>query len=331
MKVGLTGVSGLVGGNVAVELHKRGLDLVGIKRASSKVDHLLHLPIQWHDVDLHDHKGLQQSFKECEVVIHCAASVAMPNTLNDELRRTNIDATRVVASAAHQAGVKRFIHTSSASAIGCLAYSTRPATEDDLWTAEHEANGGGYPKSKLLSEDEAFAFHHQAKMEVIVVNPSYMVGPYDAKPSSGKVMLRIAKERIPASPPGEVNVVDVRDVAKGMANALTMGRSGERYILAGVSMSYRELFSQMAMVLGTRPPRFSFPRWLGVSAGHIADSLGRFRTKPFELNAHMMKMASRRYRRLSSKKAVNELGYSISPIQPALKSAKDWFEKHDML
>ena len=109
----------------------------------------------------------------------------------------------------------------------------------------------------------------------MIVNPTYMIGPRDARPSSGKLVIKLAKRQVPGSTPGYNNFVDVRDVARGMIAAWQKGKRGERYILGGHDMTYRDLFSTVARIAGVKPPRSRFRMALRSSSVASATSSSR--------------------------------------------------------
>ena len=100
-------------------------------------------------------------------------------------------------------------------------------------------------------------------LNAVIVNPGFMVGPWDWRPSSGEMMLAVAKQFVPFAPAGGCTVVDVRDVAEGVLSAVKHGRVGERYILGGENMDYLKLWTLMAKIAGSRPPQTRFAQLAG--------------------------------------------------------------------
>ena len=168
------------------------------------------------------------------------------------------------------------------------------------------------------------------RIDAVIVNPTYMLGPRDARPSSGRLIVDVVRGRVPGWTPGYNNFVDVRDVARGMIAAWQRGRRGERYILAGHDMTYGEVMRRIAEVAGTRPPRLRVPRaaaWLFGKWGDLVERTGR---EPV-VNSTQIRYAYTDKFRFHSDKAARELGCEISPLEPAIRDAIAWFRAHGML
>jgi dihydroflavonol-4-reductase len=164
----------------------------------------------------------------------------------------------------------------------------------------------------------------------VIVNPSYMLGPRDARPSSGRLIIDVVRGRVPGWTLGYNNFGDVRNVACGMIAAWHKGRRGERYILAGHDMTYGDVMRRIAEVAGTRPPRLRVPRaaaWLFDKWGDLVERSGR---EPVVNSTQVRYAYSDRFR-FRSDKAARELGYQVSPVKPALGDAIAWFHAHGLL
>ena len=161
-------------------------------------------------------------------------------------------------------------------------------------------------------------------LDAVIVNPGFMVGPYDWKPSSGEMMLTLAKTFIFYAPAGGCSVVDVRDVADGIVSAIKHGRSGERYILAGENLSYFDLWTMMANAMNRRTPKKVLPDWIANTAGKVGDFWSRFLSEEATVNSAATQMGQLNHF-YSSEKAKQELGYVIGSVEDAIHDAYDWF------
>jgi dihydroflavonol-4-reductase len=157
-----------------------------------------------------------------------------------------------------------------------------------------------------------------------------MFGPRDSRPSSGKLLLDIARRKLPGSTPGINNFADARDVARGMIAAWQRGRRGERYILGGHDLTYREMMALAAQTAGVAPPRFSLPFPLARVVGLWGDFLERRGGDPI-VNTVQVRYAFTDRLRYSSAKAERELGYTRGPLEAAMRDAYAWFRAHGML
>lgn len=329
MRVGVTGASGLLGGNLAVGACARGDEVVATRRRGSRVAHLDGLPIRWVECDLGDPDGLVRALDGCEVVYHVAAQVSIRRVATPEMVATNVDGTRNVCDAARRAGVRRLVHTSSVVAVG-LSEDGRPCDETARWNFAEHGMEDGYVRTKRDAEavvGEAVA----AGLDAVVVNPTYMLGPYDAKPSSGQMLVALARGRSPVVTPGANNFVDVRDVVRGMFAAAERGRTGERYILGGENLPYAVAWARMAAVIGCAAPSLRLPRWMATLAGRAGDLLEAVRGGEPLLNSVIVGWGHCGTFQFTSAKAERELGYTWGPLEPAVADAMAWFRANGRL
>jgi dihydroflavonol-4-reductase len=326
-RVAITGASGLVGGNLAALLAAGGNTVVAIKRSGSRIDHLSDIAIEWADAELGSVPALTAAFAGCEAVFHCAAAVSVKREVTPAMTAANVTGTANVIEAVRAAKVKRLVHTSSVVAIG-LSTNGKPCDETATWNFDTEGLVDAYAITKRQAEDVV----HEARdsIDAVIVNPTYMFGPRDAKPSSGQLIVNVVKRKVPGWTTGYNNFVDVRDVARGMIAAWQKGRRGERYILAGHDMTYADCMRAIARVAGVKPPRFPVPRpaaWLFGKWGDFVESRGK---EPV-LNSTQIRYAFSDKFRFASGKAASELGYTVSPLEPAIRDAIDWFRINQMI
>lgn len=326
-RVAITGASGLLGSNLAAELLAAGHQVAAIRRAGSRTAHLDDLAIDWHDADLAAPEAMARAFRGAACVFHCAAQVTIERRVTPAMAATNVDGTRHVIDAAVAAGVARLVHTSSVVAVG-MSTDGRPCDETAAWNFDTLGFDDAYAITK--HQAEGVVREAAARIDAVIVNPSYMFGPRDARPSSGRLIVDLVRGRIPGWTPGYNNFVDVRDVARGMISAWQRGRRGERYILAGHDMTYGEVMRRIAEVAGTRPPRLRVPHAAAWLLGRWGDLVERTGRQPV-VNSMQIRYAFTDRFRFKSDKATRELGYRISPLEPALRDAIAWFRQHGML
>ena len=92
-------------------------------------------------------------------------------------------------------------------------------------------------------------------------------------------------------------------------------------------MTYRKLWSEMADVVGRRPPITTTPEWINWTAGRVGDLAGKLMGKEPIVNSASTAMGSL-YHWYSSEKAERELGYQSGPVKEALQDAWEWFQQH---
>ena len=265
MRALVTGAAGFIGSHVADALRAagwevRGYDL-GIRGQSPHSEH----------GDVLDGEAVARAADGCDAVFHLAALYSYARRDAEAMLRVNIEGTRTVLDAARRADVKRVVMTSSCSTCGPVP--GRPATEADHpppWEL-----GIAYKRSKIDSEELALQAARDG-MDVVVVNPTTPVGPNDRRPTpTGAMVAGVASGRIRAYTDTAINVVDVRDVAKGHVLAFERGRNGERYLLGGEDVTLREAFAMIARHAGRRPPRIGVPWQVALGAAWVADRATR--------------------------------------------------------
>lgn len=323
----VTGASGLLGGNLAGELRAHGHDVAATRRAGTRGAHLDDLKIEWVDAELGSVRALTKAFEGAAAVFHCAATVTVKREVTPEMTAANVTGTQNVIDACVAAKVSRLVHTSSVVAVG-LSTDGKPCDERATWNFDTAGLADAYAITKRRAEEAVN--DARDRIDAVIVNPTYMLGPRDARPSSGRLIVDVVKRRVPGWTPGYNNFVDVRDVARGMISAWENGRRGERYILAGHDMTYGDLMRMIARVAGVTPPRFKVPRFAASLLGKWGDFVERRGNEPI-VNTTQIRYAFTDRFRFQSEKAARELGYTISPLEPAISDAIAWFQANGML
>jgi len=327
--VAITGASGLVGSNLAHLLVNYGHKVIGVKRSTSKIDHLSHLPLVWVDANLNDKDALQNAFKSVDAIFHCAAKVSFWKGHDKEIWESNLEGTRNVLEAAKKVGVKRLIHCSSIDALG-IPKRGQLSNEESKWNFDLLGFDYAYPRTKYESEQLVLKEVANGNLDAVIVNPSFMLGPYDSKPSSGRLTLEIARGKGIGYPGGSNNFVDVRDVCRGMIQAWQRGKSGQRYILGGENLSYGQIFTKIALGAGVAKPRFKIPNIALKGGGLVGDIISVATKQEFSINSQLAALSGVDHA-FCSDKACRELGYKITPIETAIEDSLRWFRERGML
>jgi dihydroflavonol-4-reductase len=319
MHILVTGATGLVGNNVVRMLLDRGDTVRVLVRSTSDPRPLTGLLVERALGDVRDKEALVGALEGVDWVIHSAAVVQIGWRGLAFQRAVNVEGTRNVAQAARQHGV-RMIHVSSVDALG-IGTPEEPGHEDMPSTGHVECP---YVLSKR--EAEAALQEEVAKgLHAVIVNPAFMLGKWDWKPSSGQMLLEIASGMGLFAPPGGNDFCHVEDVACGILAAMERGQSGRRYILGGHPLSYKEAWTIFAGICGARKPIGTTGRALLWVVGKLGDLWGWIRRKEPVINSAATAISCLPHH-FSSARATEELGYSLRPIEEAVQDAWDWFQ-----
>jgi dihydroflavonol-4-reductase len=329
MKAVVTGASGLLGGNLALELLRQGHAVRATRRSPASTRHLDGHAIEWVAGDLDDPAALSSAFAGADVVFHCAALVSILPHPTPQLVATNVTGTRHVIDGVRQARVPRLVHCSTVGAVG-LSEDGAPCTEEARWNFPEHGLGDGYVTTKRQAEDVVREATFVG-LDAVIVNPTYMLGPYDAKPSSGKMIVGVIQRQAPGYTTGRNNFVDVRAVARGMILAWEKGRTGERYIMGGENLGYEQIFNLIAEVAGVAPLTRKIPRPVATLFGWAGDLQHWLSGKEPLVTSMSVRWGYETAFQFSSAKAQRELGYAYGPLQPAIADAIAWFRAHGLL
>ncbi len=325
MRVLVTGGTGFVGSWVVRELSARGHAVRVLTRPTSSLANLQGLPLERAEGDVTDRPSVERALLGCEAVVHTAGVTSFRPGDEARLRAVNHGSVGIVLGAALRAGVKRAVLTSSVAAMGG---TLEPALMDESRESNAEALGVDYFVSKLRGEREALELARQG-LPVSVVRPSVVLGPGDIYNSSATTFLALARRQLPVAVRGGSSFGDVRDVARGHAEALERGRPGEVYILGGNNLEILEMVQRVARVTGVPAPG-RVPYRVALAAAALAELVSRLRGQKPKLSRQLVK-ASRLYTFVSSEKATRELGYSIRPFEESLADTLRWFMKEGRL
>jgi dihydroflavonol-4-reductase len=329
LTVAVTGATGFIGSAVVRQLLAQGRKVrafvePGLK--DKKVRNLDGLDIDRVVVDVTDLAQMRRALDGCETLFHLAAvyKTWLPNP--EILYRVNLEGTVVTLLAARAAKVKRIVYTSSIAAVGLKeggeADETNPFNVFDV--------ADPYILSKWQSERIAMRFAEDG-LPVVVVNPAFPFGPGDVAPTpTGRILIGLLREIVPAVGPGGICSVDVDDVATGHLLAEERGRVGERYILGNENVTFKELFELVGRVSGCKVPKVPAPAWVGSTialgmelwADHVShkEPPATYRSLRYaQKNAFF-----------SNAKAKRELGLPTRPLEETVRRAVDWFRAEKM-
>lgn len=309
-KVAITGATGFVGSQAALELLRHGASVCALVRASSDIRRLVAAGVSCKVAPLSAPEELARALEGAEIVIHAAGAVGFDYSW-DEYTQVNVQGTQQLLVACRRAGVRRLVYVSSIVAVGA---SETPRVLDERMTWNLEPYEVPYITTKRWGEEVALAANG-CDCEVVAVNPASVVGPDDFTNSEfGAMCKRFWNGRLRFCFGGGNNFVDVRDVAMGIRAAAERGRPGERYLLSGENRTYPAFLADLAKAAGRPIARFQLPLVLAPVLGQFSEYYYARRKKtPYFSRARAAMMGLYFY--FSHAKASEELGYCPRPLR----------------
>ncbi len=314
----VTGATGLLGNNIVRLLLDRGERMRVLMRRDSSQRPITGLDVELALGDVRDEAAVRQACQGVTAVIHCAAYVRIGWTHREVYEQINVGGTRRVAEACLRIGA-RMVHASSTDVFG--GCSLERATD------ESTPFGNGplvpYVETKRQAEDVVTVLMRQG-LDAVIVNPAFMLGPWDWKPSSGKLLIAVSRGTALLAPRGWLSFCDARDVAAGILAARDRGTAGRRYILAGRTLEWIDLFRLIADVCGVQKPLARGGAFTLNLGGWGGDIYGRLTGTEPDVNSASVAMAllPKNY---SSARAITELDYDNRPADETVRDAWNWF------
>lgn len=323
--IAITGVSGLVGANLARALLAEGRQVRGIIHHKKRA--VEGLGIELIQADVRDLDSLVRALTGSEVVYHLAAQISLEMDNWNEVEAINVEGVRNVVEACLQCGVKKLVHFSSIHALQQEPYDQTLDENRPLATAP---SFPPYDRSKALGEIEVQKGIKRG-LHAIVLNPTGMIGPYDYYPSYfGEALISIVKGKIPALVSGGFDWVDVRDVVNIAIQIEKQAPGGSRYLLSGHWRSIQEVARLAARIAGTRPPRLVIPLRLAYLAAPLMPYLAKInRSQPIYTRFTLDALKSNRF--ISHTSTTRNFGYQPRPFEETIFDTLEWFSRNGYL
>ncbi len=324
MKVLVTGANSLLASNTILELVNAGIPVRGFIRDPSKFllppNHLIDLV----SGDLADLAAVEVATEGCTHVIHIAALTEQDEYDYSKYRKVNVHGTRHVLMAARKHRVQRIVFVSTANTLG---YGTLVEPGNEQHPMKEPFTNSLYALSKKEAEDVVKKFSNE--LDVVTVHPTFMLGAYDARPSSGKIITMVYNKRLIFYPPGGKSFVHVQDVAFGIINALTKGRRGDRYLLANENLSYKEFFLKVSKWFTRNPVLIPIPSWILLPLGYFGNllRLTGMRTSLSLTNMKILCITSYH----DNTKATQDLDVIFQSTDCAIEASVTWYKEKGIL
>ena len=325
MKVLVTGANGLLGHHVVMQLIDLMHDVSIVVRSKRNIYFDISKTTVTEGEFTH-YETLKLAAQSCDAIIHMAAVTATDLLHYEDYRKINVDGSKLILQVADEFKINNIVFVSTANTIG---YGTKERLADESAEIEFPFSKSFYAQSKVEAEKLYVEASKKADRHVVIVNPTFMIGSHDTKPSSGKLMLMGYKKRIMFAPNGGKNFVAVSDVAAAICNALTHGKNGSRYLASDVNLSFKEFYQIQSRVGGYSQKIIVLPDFLLELAGKIGDLVRFLGVKTEICSMNLNQLTIREY--YSNQNALKELKMPQKDLEKAISEALNWFKQNNKI
>ena len=324
----VTGANGFLGINLVNVLVEQRWKVRAGHRPTSNISFIENLPIERILGDITIPSDMEKWVKDIDVVFHVAGDTGYWKRDKGQQWMTNVEGTKNVARACVKAGVKKLVYTSTIDVLG-HSENNRLLTEEN-----GQFNFVGwdyyYGESKKAAIDWLRDFCSQEALELIVIYPGFMLGPFDHTLKLGTVFFDLKARKLPGYIPGGGSFCSVEEVAKAHVNAALLAGDGADYICAGTTytnITHKALWQKIEHSLNILPMQRTLPRKLFVAYAYWEEFLARFTNTPPQVNPGMARyLTSHQY--ADSSKAIADLGYQVPTIEQMIERTLSWYRKN---
>jgi nucleoside-diphosphate-sugar epimerase len=331
----LTGATGFLGSHVLYKLLLNGEKVRAIKRATSSMENVNRVfefygdknlsllnNVEWVEADILNVFEVEEVVKGIEEVYHCAAVVSFNPKDKEVMLQTNARGTENLVNASLEAGVKKFCHVSSIAALG--RNSTKDIVTENTWWKPSSKNSH-YSISKYRAEREVWRASEEG-LDVVIVNPSVIIGPGDFSSGAYKMMQQ-AYKGILFYTDGATAFVDVRDVADAMIKLMKSSIKNERFIVSAANVSYRNFFDMLHDAFGKKRPMIKAHKSL-VQIARFADKIKSLITgSEHVITADTVNAISSTHQ-YNNSKLISQINLQYIPIPQSTKEMCEVFLKY---
>jgi len=314
----VTGGTGFLGRAIVERLLANGDPVKALARSDASARSLGELGAEPVRGDVLDLEALASAMRSCEIVYHTAGANAFCVRDPSPMFEVNVEGSRTVVRAAARAGVGRVVYTSSAATLGEARGTVG---------AEKSPHRGwflsDYERSKFEAERAVFAAAAETGVDVVCLNPASVQGPGRAT-GSARLLLDYLNGRLKAVVDSKLSLVDIADCTAGHLLAGSRGKSGERYVLSGATLTVREGLALVGRLAGVDRPLRTLPPSLAMAVGTAAEALGWIRRDSPRICRELVRTLVHGHA-YDGSKATQALGLQYTPIEETLRRTIDWW------
>ena len=326
----VTGGTGLVGSHILLRLAKDGMPFKALKRETSSLQICenvfsyytakdLFAKINWVTGDVNDIPSLENAMEGCSKVLHCAGMISFYPAEAELMRKVNIEGTANVVNVALSKGIKKLGHISSIAALG--RNSTIGVVDEECYFKATKLDSN-YALSKYYAEQEVWRASQEG-LNVVIVNPSVILGPGDWNKGSSQIFQRIHKG-LKFYTTGSTGYVDVMDVANSLIDLLFSSVKNERFIVNGANLKYRDCFDRIAVELGKSKATIKVTPLLKELAWRL-EAIRSFITSKTPLLTKETANSSMTNSEYSTIKIEKEIDFQFTAIETTIEKYTNWF------
>jgi dihydroflavonol-4-reductase len=323
-KVLVTGANGLLGTNLVVNLLEHNYYVKALVRDISKFIPFTHPNLELVTGNICDIAAIELHSKDCAYVIHSAANTSQNLLKVSDYDKVNFIGTKNIIGICKKFKIQRLIYIGTSNTFG---YGSLNNPGDENKPPKPPFTQSPYVLSKLKAQE--LIDKSCDELDTVTIAPTFMIGAYDTKPSSGKIILMAVGKKILFYPPGGKNFIHVKDVALATIKALKDGVRGEKYILANANLSYKEFFKTIAGMTNEHPVMVRLPSLVLYIVGWVGNMVRFLGVKTDISSVNMKILTIKNF--YSNQKAKKTLGIEFSSIDTAIVDAVKWFQDNKVI
>jgi len=329
----VTGATGLIGSHLIYRLLQQNKKVVALKRENSDLKKIkkifsfytnnveeLFAKIEWRNADILELYELQKAFEGIEMVYHCAAMVSFDSKMKKQIIDNNVNGTANVVNTALEFKIKKLCHVSSIASLGSKTSDNINETTERDFSLKYSS----YSESKYNSELEVWRGIEEG-LNAVIVNPSVVLGPGDWQNGSPSIFYNVWKG-MSFYTNGITGYVDVNDVVNIMIELMKSNITSERFILNAEDLSFKEIFTKMAISLEKKPPKYNANKLLLNLAWRL-DKLKSYLPRQKSTLTKEAASSANQISRYSNQKVVNTINYKFQDIDETIKNVSQILKK----
>jgi len=319
-RVFVTGANGLLGTNLVLTLLEQQYFVVALVRNLSSFVNQEFENLKLIEGDILNKELLINEIKACKYVVHIAANTSQKLLKLKDYYSVNVLGTQNVINACLKNQIDKLVYVGTANTYG---YGDIPNLGNENMPMKSPFTKSFYALSKNQAQE--IIDMAASKLNITTISPTFMLGAYDSKPSSGRIILMILNKRFIFYPSGGKNFVHVKDVANAIIKSFFLNHSGQKYILANENLSYKDFFKKVIILSKQKTKLIPLPNFVLMILGLFGDFFRVLNIKTDISSVNMKVLTINNY--YANKKAIQELNMKFTQIDKAIVESLEYFNQ----